>query len=372
MEALASRLKFVDDAASISAAQFDLGFVSPLRAIADWFADVPLAIDVWREPGGASRASLETGYYAMRLAEGTVFGALLSIERRRGIEQQYRRAAYLAGLCSYLALRDERISVVKPSTGEVWQGSLIETETLNAWLDSESYEVTAKHSPVAPDRAITILHARTILTGAVLSGLESDVRAQLFGAIAPDPQKQGVSTPLEKVVRAAVRRAIELETDAIKRAMNAQVQSSLSEDDMVAGAQGRLTGRAMPVVSPVVDVADVMAAARSEQAVTATKVSDSSSALASDDLLAGLTPATRQFCEELRKDIAKGDAKVLEKVKWNSGVLEIQKTLFASKYAIPTPGAIVAELRRREHTRPSSSDLLVLNKAFGLILFPMD
>ena len=368
MDALASRLKFVDAAASISESKFDLGFVSPVRAVADWFADLPLAMDVWREPGGAVRASLETGYYAMRLAEGTVFGAQLSIEKRRGIEQQYRRAAYLAGLCSYLALRDERFSVIKPSTGEVWSGSLIEEGSLTAWLGGENYEITAKRSPATPDRSITVLHARAILTGAVLDGLESEVRAQLFGAIAPDPQKQGVSSPLERVVRAAVRQAHELESDAIKRSMNALVQADLSDEEMAAAVKQK--GNATPVPAPV--IAPITPAEPAHPELPVVETGDTVSKSAVVDPFAGLTAVTKQFCECLRKDIAKGESKVLEKVKWNSGVLEIQKTLFAQKYGMPTPGAIVAELRRKEFTRPSSSDLLVLTKEFGRLLYPLE
>ena len=49
-------------------AEFDRKWLSVLLRCADWFSSLPLNAELYREPGGAFRFTVETAFYAMRLA----------------------------------------------------------------------------------------------------------------------------------------------------------------------------------------------------------------------------------------------------------------------------------------------------------------
>src|SRR5258708_31896658 len=85
-----------------SKAEFERKWLTVLRRCADWFSSMPLTPDIYREPGGAFRCTVETAFYAMRLAGGQKFGTNLPSEKRRRIEPQYNYAVFLAAVCSRL------------------------------------------------------------------------------------------------------------------------------------------------------------------------------------------------------------------------------------------------------------------------------
>ena len=86
----------------VSKAEFARKWMSVLDACAAWFSSLPLSPDLYREPGGAFRCTVETAFYSMRLAGGQKFGTNLPSERRRRVEPQYNYAVFLASVCSRL------------------------------------------------------------------------------------------------------------------------------------------------------------------------------------------------------------------------------------------------------------------------------
>src|SRR5882762_10909139 len=63
--------------------EFQRKWFSVLLRCAQWFSSVPLTPELHREPGGAFRATIETAFYALRLAGGQKFAADLTSEKRR-------------------------------------------------------------------------------------------------------------------------------------------------------------------------------------------------------------------------------------------------------------------------------------------------
>ena len=95
------RIELVRQCANESTeAEFERKWLSVLRRCASWFSSMPLTPELHREPGGAFRATIESTFYAMRLAGGQKFAADLTSDKRRRLEPQYNYAVFLAAACS--------------------------------------------------------------------------------------------------------------------------------------------------------------------------------------------------------------------------------------------------------------------------------
>src|ERR1700761_8704831 len=79
-----------------SPTEFERKWKVVLLHCGNWFSSMPLSADLYREPGGAFRCTVETAFYAMRLAGGQKFGTNLPSEKRRRIEPQYNYGVFIA------------------------------------------------------------------------------------------------------------------------------------------------------------------------------------------------------------------------------------------------------------------------------------
>ncbi|MGU3778921.1 TraI domain-containing protein [Burkholderia metallica] len=193
--------------------QFDRKWMALIRRCADWFSSVPFSPDLYREPSGAFRWTVETAFYAMRLAGGLKFGTNLTSERRRRIEPQYNYGVFLAAICSGLDEPYRHFDVERATDCQVWNPSV--HGAVGPWLAGASYRVARRATPLPLERMRTGMLAHALVGTELLSGLDAEVQAEIFGAINP-PQSPmgGVESLTHKVVRQAIATAAEFDRKA--------------------------------------------------------------------------------------------------------------------------------------------------------------
>ncbi|MGF6267417.1 conjugal transfer pilus assembly protein TraI [Paraburkholderia youngii] len=192
-----------------------------LRACASWFSSLPLSPDLYREPGGAFRATIETAFYAMRLAGGQKFGTNLPSEKRRRIEPQYNYAVFLAAVCSRLDEPYRHFAVERDSDRALWNPPV--HGAFGPWLAGSSYRLTRRENPLPVERMRTGMLAQMLVGSELLAGLDAEVLAELFGAINPNMRPIEAESLLHKVVRQGVSTADEFDRKA-QRGVFAPVQ----------------------------------------------------------------------------------------------------------------------------------------------------
>ncbi|MFC4706025.1 TraI domain-containing protein [Paraburkholderia caffeinitolerans] len=186
-----------------------------LARCAAWFSSLPYSPALYREPGGAFRCTVETAFYAMRLASGQKFGTNLSSEKRRHVEPQYNHAVFLAAVCSGLDEPYRHFVVLRSRDGAEWNPA--GHGALGPWLAGDTYSVQRRPTPLPIERMRTALFAQNLIGHELLAWYEAEVLAQLFGAINPT-----VAAPTgESLVHKVVRQAVAVAADFDKKAQHA-------------------------------------------------------------------------------------------------------------------------------------------------------
>lgn len=183
-----------------------------LGRCATWFSSLPWSPGLYREPGGAFRCTVETAFYAMRLAGGQKFGTNLPSEHRRRVEPQYNHAVFLAAVCSGLDEPYRHFVVLRERDRAEWNPAA--HGALGPWLGGSAYAVQRRAAPLPVERMRTALFAQNLIGHELLAGYEADVLTQLFGAINPVPHPQGAESLVHKVVRQAVSVAADFDRKA--------------------------------------------------------------------------------------------------------------------------------------------------------------
>lgn len=183
-------------------AEFERKWLSVLTGAAHWFCSLPLGPEVYREPAGAFRCTIETTFYALRLAGGQKFGTNLTSEKRRRIEPQYNHAVFLAAVCSALDEPYRHFEVIRAGDGEYWNPAA--HGALGPWLGGSRYDLRRRESALPVQRMRTGVLAQLLVGAELLGALDAEVLSDLFGAINPLRDPVGGETLLHKVVREAV------------------------------------------------------------------------------------------------------------------------------------------------------------------------
>jgi conjugal transfer pilus assembly protein TraI len=183
-----------------------------LARCAAWFASLPYSPALYREPGGAFRCTVETAFYAMRLAGGQKFGTNLPSEHRRRVEPQYNHVVFLAAVCSGLDEPYRHFVVLRERDRAEWNPAA--HGPLAPWLADSEYALQRRAAPLPVERMRTALFAQNIIGQELLVGYEADVLSQLFGAINPVTHPQGGESLVHKVVRQAMSVAADFDRKA--------------------------------------------------------------------------------------------------------------------------------------------------------------
>lgn len=231
-----------------SKADFERKWMSVLRLCAAWFSSIPLCPELYREPGGAFRCTVETAFYAMRLAGGQKFGTNLPSEQRRRVEPQYNYAVFLASVCSRLDEPYRHFVIERSKDGRQWNPSVHGAAA--PWLAAGDYRVMRREQPLPVERMRTGMLAQVLVGSELLSDLDGEVLSELFGAINPNMQPHGAESLLHKVVRQGVATADEFDRKA-QRGVFAPVQFDVPSAVQVASE-----------LEPVVAVSSAPAPAR--------------------------------------------------------------------------------------------------------------
>jgi len=207
------RIELVRQCANESVqAEFDRKWLSVLRRCAAWFSSMPLTPELHCEPGGAFRATVESTFYAMRLAGGQKFAADLTSEKRRRLEPQYNYAVFLAAACSSLDEPCRHFEFTRNSDRMQWSPAA--HGAFGEWIGSGSYSIARRVTPLKSERMRTAMFAQMVVTPELLAGLDTAVLADLFGAINPEKAPQGFEALVHKVVRQALDVAVDFERKA--------------------------------------------------------------------------------------------------------------------------------------------------------------
>ncbi|CAE6839235.1 hypothetical protein R69746_06844 [Paraburkholderia aspalathi] len=219
------RVDLIEQCANEAAkAEFHRKWLAILQRSAGWFSSMPLNPEIYREPGGAFRCTVETAFYAMRLAGGQKFGTNLPSEKRRRIEPQYNYAVFLAAVCSRLDEPYRHFTIERESDRAAWNPSV--HGAAGPWLGSAPYRVARRAAPLPIERMRTGMLAQMLIGSELLTGLDAEVLSELFGAINPSTKPIEAESLLHKVIRQAVDTAVEFDRKA-QRAVFEPVQFSV-------------------------------------------------------------------------------------------------------------------------------------------------
>lgn len=298
-----------------SDAEYRLRWGEVLGRCATWFSSLPWSPELYREPGGAFRCTVETAFYAMRLAGGQKFGTNLPSEHRRRVEPQYNHAVFLAAVCSGLDEPYRHFVVLRERDRAEWNPAA--HGALGPWLDGSAYAVQRRAASLPVERMRTALFAQNLIGHELLTGYEADVLAQLFGAINPVPHPQGAESLVHKVVRQAVSVAADFDRKAQQGVYEAVPYPVPAAVHVAAAVQPVVTSPAAPVtlqggsgssVVPAGSPAAPQAAAPlpASDAVSAPAASTPSSTTASPASIA-TAAAPSSLMEAIQEDLANAE-----------------------------------------------------------------
>ncbi|GJH14825.1 TraI domain-containing protein [Caballeronia sp. EK] len=264
------RIELVRQCANESTeAEFARKWLSVLRRCAVWFSSMPLSPDLHCEPGGAFRATIESTFYAMRLAGGQKFAADLTSDKRRRLEPQYNFAVFLATACSLLDEPFRHFEFVRQSDQEKWNPAA--HGAFGAWVGTGSYAVLRRATPLKNERMRSAMLGQTVITLDLLAGLDMVVHSDLFNAINPERSPQGFEALVHKVVRQAMDVAVDFERKA-QRAVFAPVKFDVPSAVHVALAlEPQIVSAEAPPASPQAFTSTPQAAASTQQGATTTR-----------------------------------------------------------------------------------------------------
>ena len=201
--------------------EFARKWLSVLRRCASWFSAMPLTPELHCEPGGAFRATIESTFYAMRLAGGQKFAADLTSDKRRRLEPQYNFAVFLAAACSLLDEPFRHFEMLRLSDRTKWNPAA--HGAFGTWIGTGQFAVERRVTPLKNERMRTAMFAQTVISPELLSGFDTAVLDDLFNAINPERSPQGFEPLVHKVVRQAMGVAVDFERKA-QRAVFAPVK----------------------------------------------------------------------------------------------------------------------------------------------------
>lgn len=253
--------------------EFERKWLSVLQRCALWFSSMPLTPELHAEPGGAFRSTIESTFYAMRLAGGQKFAADLTSDKRRRLEPQYIYAVFLAAACSSLDEPCRHFEFIRMSDRAQWNPAA--HGAFGNWIGDADYLVARRAAPLKSERMRTAMYAQTVISPELLSDLDTAVLADLFGAINPEKSPQGFEALVHKVVRQAMDVAVEFERkaqrgvfapvkfdvpSAVHVALELQPQQAAPAADVAQVATPPAAGKSAPVsdsaaTSPVGDAA---------------------------------------------------------------------------------------------------------------------
>jgi len=378
--------------------RFDDRWMVVLLRCAEWHSSQALSPELYVEPGGAFRFTVELAFYSMRLASGQKFGASLPSEKRRRVEPQYNYGVFLAAVCSALDEPHRHFLVTRLSDKTTWNPSA--HGALNPWLNGSDFTLTRREVPLPIERMRTGMLAQLIVGQELLSSIDPEVISEIFGAINPIQTPLAIESLTHKVVREAVKVAVDFDLKAqraqfspvefkvppaidvanvlkpvVEAASRTPVVASATSNDSLLVDPGAL--KRAPEPKPVdprqISLLDVGMAPADSAVVSAQATSAASRPLASaaapapactgiEEMLNGAPLMIQEFFKALAQDVSSGKAAV----SWGVNGLIVPKKLLAN-YGISSE-TLVDVLRKRRLLSDSSKTELTFARSVGELI----
>lgn len=353
--------------------QYEERYLEPMRRIAAFVLEIPASAKHHKEPGGAIRYAVESGFFALRIADSTIFTAKLSSEERRDIEPQYRYGTFIAALCSNIHRSAAYFNIVSDD-GEIWNEF---DGSLSSWLKSRnttSYSVNWKDTPAETNKQVAMFLAKEILDSCC-SHLNPQTIRDIIGSVAPDEVPSGHEPLMTRVVRQSLQTSIDMD---IKRASliytepariplptpelidtvlpkstpssnNLEPQVNMAENNS-AKIEESENIKSIPLPTPESD-------AQQKTPVAETALSEG------DDLFSGLDPSVREMLIAIADDVKSG-GRVAKRIKWEKDGLAIPVELLGD-YGLAS-SSVVSALKKVNGIRRKDGSILVIDQKLGL------
>lgn len=212
VDASCNVLKSIATCTTDSGEKFHKKYILPLLDVASWIQLLPSAKDHHTEPGGGLRFVAQCGFIALRLCEGAIFTPANKSEFRHSLERQYIHAAYLSVVYSAMTYSMWMTKVISDD-GEIWNCN----ERLHEWAAARGGYRVEWAGETAINPKVCSFRASRAVPIDLIAEYPSDVVNELMNSLAPDPHPIGHEAVMQKLVRNAIAKAIDMEMKALAK-----------------------------------------------------------------------------------------------------------------------------------------------------------
>lgn len=366
LEAATGLISHLRSVAPTGGEGFDREFLAPISFFAGWVQDLPASPDHHSDPGGLLRHAVQSGYFALRLADGVVFGGQLPAETRRVVDRESRRAAFLAALASPIALPHRYLTVASPD-GEAWS-EFSAPSALREWAGERGgrYILSWRRAPSEPIRAVGVWMAGNILA-THWGEMSREVVLSAMSAVAPEDTPLGQETPLQKIVRQALVKSAE----AMRKMAAARY---VAPENLVIPDAQSLDAHLPTPVSSMPKAAEAAPEPLPHTEPERHRSSQTELQLpggAATNPLAALSPMLRELIEAMAEDIRQKES-VRRRVNWDeTGQWLLVDQNLLGGYTMPAQ-EVAAALKKAKLAKDGNGRSLRIVESVGRILLPKE
>lgn len=226
----------IDRIRHASVGTFESTHMPLIRHVANWFNSLPISKDLWEEPGGGFRCAVESTLFCVEQSRNAIFTAHLSSDLRRVQEPQYRYAAFVAGMLSWMEEPYRNFTIIHDGM----EFNPIVMPLTEALQVNPHFEIKNRIQIDPPSRQMTLMYAANLLKIGFENIPNPEIRKSLADAINPPRMRQGLESTLQATIRKGLLQAEECERSAkalIFRGGDREVTAVQIIDALVAGNQ---------------------------------------------------------------------------------------------------------------------------------------
>lgn len=329
--------------------EFVKDYLPSIQALARWFNGLPLNPSIYDEPGGAFRCAIESCYFVMRQAKSTIFTSDLTSENRRLLEPQYKYAAFLSALTSWVdePFRHFEISVNSKEFNPV------DGVDFSAALGDRNEFSLRNREVLSLSSRRTVAFASALLAEPI-KRLSPIVQDALFNSINADRRPSANEIVLQRVVRKGLDQAEELERrdkklkhEPLEREVSSAKFMENSSQDLRPASDEEERTPPQPIET------------KGEKNIP--------QSLPGIETIPEISRQNRELLSALAEDIQLGHKKI-EETEWIATGLMIPKN-FLSGYG-KSLQIVLASLQKENVIVSADTKVVVIESAFGQLLAP--
>ena len=328
---------------------FAKNYLPSIRGLAQWFNGLPLNLSIYDEPGGAFRCAIESCYFVMRQAKSTIFTSDLTSESRRLLEPEYKYAAFLAALTSWVDEPFRHFEVIVDAR----EFNPVDGIDLSTALGKRT-EYSLRNRDVLPlSSRRTVAFASSLLKDPI-KRLSPTVQDALYNSINADRRPSANEVVLQRVVRKGLDQAEDLERRD-KKLKHEPLDREVSS--------AKFMEKSIQDVSSITDGKEQTTAPNLE-AKTEKNIHQT---LPGIETVPEITRQLKELLSALAEDIQLGNKKI-EETEWIATGLLIPKN-FLSGYG-KSLQIVLASLQKEKVIVSADTKHVVIDAVFGQLLAP--